>query len=86
MTINIWVLEEVEVPAEALPDLASEVRKKLELEPEAPVDLEDLLHEGARQGVVSWLPDRDWRIDDECSEPLSPEELQELVAEEEVIE
>ena len=86
MKINIWVLEEVEVPAEALPDLASEVREKFELEPEAPVDLEDLLQEGVRQGVVSWLPDRDWRIDDEWSEPLSPEGLQELVAEEEVIE
>ena len=86
MTVNIWVLEEVEVPAEALPDLASEVREKFELEPEAPVYLEDLLHEGARRGVVSWLPAGDWRIDDEWSEPLPPEEIQELVAEEEVIE
>jgi hypothetical protein len=78
MTVKIWVAEDLDLPEEALFQLAQAVRDKFELEPEAPVYPEDLLIEAARQEIISGLPAEEWKMDDEWVDPLTPEEIGEL--------
>jgi len=80
MVIPIWVKEEVVLDEADLPSLAEAVREWFEQPPDAPVYLEALLSEAARRELLAWPAPGDWRIDDEWEEPLTEEELRELVA------
>lgn len=77
MIFSIIERREIDIPANVVAEMATHIRNFQELEPDAPVSVEDLLNEAVRRGLIE-LPEK-FSLDDGYEPEVTVAEIAEFL-------